>query len=120
MTLPGGTPVMASTERAIASLAPGQQGGYTVQVPAITCRQVLGVLLQSQSGMRGYQSIQDTFDVSPAQVRVVFADPPTGDTGVNEIRATDILILPAGKYEIIGVEDYTPFYVAIYVRIPSL
>lgn len=61
----------------------------------------------------------DTFGVSSAQVRVVYCDPITDESGINAVRPADMLLLNSQKYEVMGVSDYAPIYVAIYVRIPS-
>lgn len=61
----------------------------------------------------------DTFGVSSAQVRVVYCDSIADENGVNAVRPADMLILIGQKYEVMGVSDYAPIYVAIYVRIPS-
>src|SRR5947209_16368715 len=108
MILPG-TPVIASTLRQPAALAPGQTAGYATQLAGLTLRQIAGVLFQPRSGM----SSPGPFDVELQQPAVVYADSPT-TTSLQPVQVNDILVLPDGsQYVVAGAPCFVGQYVAI-------
>lgn len=112
-----GLPVLAHTERRPGALSPGQRAGSTVHLTQLTCRQLLGTLLQPVSA----QLVIEQFGISAAnvyQLRRIYADWPAGNAEDFPVMPQDQLVLPAGSYTVVGVQPFPGDHLLLLVEVP--